>query len=77
MNADGSDPVRLTNNAVFDGTPTFSPDGQKIVFHRTTPPTQQLWMMNADGTGQIQLTFPPGFNNLANWGVLRGRGNER
>jgi len=28
-------------------------------------------MMNADGTGQMQLTFPPGTNNLANWGLLR------
>lgn len=79
MNADGTNFVQLTDNAVFDGTPTFSPDGQKILFHRTMPPppmtterqTQQLWMMNADGTGQMQLTFPPGFNNLANWGVLR------
>jgi Tol biopolymer transport system component len=79
MNADGMNFVQLTDNAVFDGTPTFSPDGQKILFHRTMPPppmtterqTQQLWMMNADGTGQMQLTVPPGFNNLANWGVLR------
>jgi len=30
-----------------------------------------MWMMNADGSGQMQLTFPPGFNTLANWGVLR------
>ena len=70
MNADGTNFVQLTDNAVFDGTPTFSPDGQKIVLHRAPAP-QQMWMMNADGTGQMQLTFPPGFNNLANWGVLR------
>jgi Tol biopolymer transport system component len=72
MNADGTNFVQLTDNGVFDGTPTFSPDGQKIVFHRGPAP-QQMWMMNADGTGQMQLTFPPGFNNLANWGVLRVR----
>jgi len=77
MNADGSGQVQLTDNSVFDGTPTFSPDGQKILFHRMMPaptppgPTQQLWMMNADGTGQMQLTFPPGFNTLAHWGVAR------
>jgi Tol biopolymer transport system component len=70
MNADGTNFVQLTDNAVFDGTPTFSPDGQKILFHRGPAP-QQMWMMNADGTGQMQLTFPPGFNNLANWGLLR------
>lgn len=70
MNADGTNFVQLTDNSVFDGTPTFSPDGQKIVFHRSPAP-QQMWMMNADGSGQMQLTFPPGFNNLANWDLLR------
>ena len=70
MNADGTNFAQLTDNAVFEGTPTFSPNGQKIVFHRSPAP-QQMWMMNADGTGQTQLTFPPGFNTLANWGVLR------
>jgi TolB protein len=69
MNADGTNFVQLTDNSVFDGTPTFSPDGQKIVFHRGPA----IWMMNADGSGQVQLTFPPGFNILANWGVLRVR----
>jgi len=70
MNADGTNFVQLTDNAVFDATPTFSPDGQKIVFHRSPAP-QEMWMMNADGTGQMQLTFPPGTNNLASWGLLR------
>ena len=29
---DGSGQTRLTNNAVFDGLPAFSPDGQRIAF---------------------------------------------
>jgi Tol biopolymer transport system component len=70
VNADGTNFVQLTDNAVFDATPTFSPDGEKIVFHRSPAP-QEMWMMNADGTDQMQLTFPPGTNNLASWGVLR------
>ena len=70
MNADGTNFVQLTDNAVFDGTPTFSPDGEMIVFHRSPAP-QEMWIMNADGTGQTQLTFPPGWNLFANWGVLR------
>jgi Tol biopolymer transport system component len=70
MNADGSDRRQLTDNTVFDGTPTFSPDGLQIVWVRAQQP-QQLWLMNADGTGQTQLTFPPGFNTIANWGVVR------
>src|SRR5215510_7378738 len=75
MNADGSDLRQLTDNTLLDGTPTFSPDGQHIVFHRTvapgTPGGIQLWMMNADGTGQTQLTNPPGNNLFANWGAVR------
>ena len=32
MGPDGSEQTRLTNNAVFDGLPAFSPDGQRIAF---------------------------------------------
>jgi Tol biopolymer transport system component len=70
MDADGTNFVQLTDNAVFDAARNFSPDGQKILFIRGPAP-QQLWMMNADGTGEVQLTFPPGFNTLASRGVLR------
>jgi len=71
MNADGSDRRRLTDNAVPDLTATFSPDGQQIVFHRPVAGRFQLWLMNADGTGQTQLTNTPGLNLFANWGVVR------
>jgi TolB protein len=71
MNADGSDRQQLTDNTAFEGTPTFSPDGQQIVWARSMVGGQQLWLMNADGTGQMQLTNPPGLNTIANWGVLR------
>lgn len=30
MDADGSDPVRLTDHAAMDETPVFSPDGELI-----------------------------------------------
>jgi Tol biopolymer transport system component len=73
MNADGTNFVQLTNNAVFDGGPNFSPDGEKIVFIRTLGPGQgqELFLMNADGTNEMQLTATPGSNTLARWGVLR------
>ncbi len=32
MERDGSQQTRLTNNAVFDGLPAFSPDGERIAF---------------------------------------------
>jgi hypothetical protein len=72
MNADGSDPRRLTFNNLPDGTPSWSPDGTQIVFNRAVPPpNQQLHIMNADGSGQTQLTFPPGFNLFASFGEIK------
>ncbi len=61
--------TRLTFNNTNDLTPTWSPDGHEIVFHQT--PSNQLWTMHADGSGQQPLTAPPGFNLLAtSWGVI-------
>jgi Tol biopolymer transport system component len=74
MNADGSNVKRLTDNNVPEGTPTWSPDGTKILFSRFVGPpagNQQLHIMNADGSGQTQLTFPPGFNLFASFGEIK------
>jgi Tol biopolymer transport system component len=82
-------PVQLTDNDVMDLTPTFSPDGQKILFHRTVgaqgSANQQLFVMNAalkangDVPDATRLTdgtptSPDGINHLANWGELRVNG---
>jgi dipeptidyl aminopeptidase/acylaminoacyl peptidase len=78
MNADGSDEQQLTNDPAQMGqdlTPSWSPDGQRIVFHRNVPAKGfQLWTMNPDGTGQSQITSTPGISLLAHWGVLRVKG---
>jgi TolB protein len=37
----------------------WSPDGQRIVFISTRSGTGQVWLMNADGSNQRQLTFDP------------------
>jgi TolB protein len=44
---DGTKYSRLTSNGVLDATPSWSPDGTQIVFHRNPPPFQ-LWMVKAD-----------------------------
>jgi uncharacterized protein YjdB len=60
MNADGSSPQRITNNAATDGSPTWTPDGTRIVYASNaaggTTGTFHIWIMNADGSGQRQLT---------------------
>jgi len=40
------DLVELTDNAEFDATPTFSPDGLKILFQRGPYPLTQLWTVD-------------------------------
>ena len=57
MDADGSDPVNLTNGAPpSDLTPTWSPDGTRIAFQSSRVAPYEIYVMNADGTGQVDLT---------------------
>ena len=45
----------LTSNDVQDGNPVWSPDGSRIVFYRARGDGYHLWMMNADGSEQLDL----------------------
>jgi uncharacterized protein YjdB len=57
MNADGTNPTRLTTDPQADGHPVFTPDGQAVVFHSMrTAGKQEIWMVNVDGSGLTQLT---------------------
>ena len=69
MNADGSNPVRLTVNVQLgadisgpvygmDFGPAWSPDGTRIVFWsaRDNLASSELYVMNADGTNQVRIT---------------------
>jgi Tol biopolymer transport system component len=53
-----SQPAKLTSNPEFDGEPAWSPDGTKIAFASYRPGTSNtnVWVMNADGSGQRPLT---------------------
>jgi TolB protein len=72
MDAVPNSPItQLTLNNISELTPTWSPDGQSIVFHRA--PANQLWIMHADGTGLVPLAAAAssGFNLLAtSWSVI-------
>jgi len=61
MNVDGSNPIRLTNNAVVELGPAWSPDGKRITFYayRDPPGTPEVYIMKADGSAQTELTNNP------------------
>jgi Tol biopolymer transport system component len=72
MNADGSNQVDLTNTnfaseEVIDFEPTWSPDGSKVVFMHQDMKTgeQDLWSVNANSTGPVNLTNSPGINETS------------
>jgi len=53
--SDGSRLAKLTDNHNHDGEPTWSPDGTRIAFSRD----YDIWVMDADGTDQVNLTDSP------------------
>jgi TolB protein len=69
MNADGSDQQNLTAKPGNRGAPRWSPDGRAILFTAVPPgqppsasgwPYSDVYVMNADGSGQRNLTHTPG-----------------
>jgi Tol biopolymer transport system component len=56
MNANGTGLKRLTTSAGADFSPSFSPDGAKIVFSSTRAGNLEIYSMNTDGTGVTRLT---------------------
>ncbi len=70
MNIDGSDQkqITFTND---NGYPSWSPDGEKIVFHseRSNPGVYNIYIINADGTGLKKITYStsPDTNLYPTW----------
>lgn len=56
INADGTNQIQLPPAGSF---PSWSFDGTKLLYNRTTSldPDQEIYITNADGTGNRQITF--------------------
>jgi Tol biopolymer transport system component/TolB-like protein/Tfp pilus assembly protein PilF len=70
MNANGSGaPQRLTFNTVEDKAPSWSPDGRRIAFDnvRVTGTESDIYLMDADGGNQINITNSQGYDTRAVW----------
>ena len=46
MDPDGTDPVQLTSNSVYDAQPAYSPDGTRIAFQSSADGDQEIYTMD-------------------------------
>jgi Tol biopolymer transport system component len=74
MNSDGSGSAQLSplapapTNTAADIYPAWSPDGTKIAFQSNRSGTYQVWVMNANGSGLVNLTNrTTGDDNSPTW----------
>ena len=68
VDAVGSTPMlRLTRGRSEDRDPSLSPDGRMIAFSSTRDGNRELYVMNADGTGQRRLTHSDGLDGSPAW----------
>jgi imidazolonepropionase-like amidohydrolase/Tol biopolymer transport system component len=52
----GGRPTRISSGLAFDMQPRFSPDGRMIAFTSDRGGGDNIWVMNADGTGARAIT---------------------
>jgi len=67
LTPDGSDRRQLTENVKQDGGPRWSRDGRQILFWSERDGNSEVYVMNADGTNQANLSRHPGEDVLPSW----------
>ena len=65
VKVDGTGLTQLTVKS--DGGAAWSPGGSQIAFSRDDGVTSQIFVMNADGTGQVKLTSISGHATYPTW----------
>lgn len=60
-------PTRLTDNDTNDYWPVWSPDGKRLAFYRILGQQSDVFVMNADGSGQTNITNHPAGDAFPAW----------
>jgi TolB protein len=58
---------RLTNVPAINTAPSFSPDGSQVTFESDRGGSQQIYVMNADGSNQTRISFGNGRYSTPVW----------
>ncbi len=69
MNLKQNIPIRLTIHEAYDKNPMWSPDGKQIAFNSDRFGSDDVFVMNSDGSGLKRLTFHPGQDLLNSWTI--------
>ncbi|MCW5647800.1 MAG: PD40 domain-containing protein, partial [Sphingopyxis sp.] len=56
MPIEGGIPTRIAEGLAFEHQPRFSPDGKRIAFVSDAGGGDNIWLMNRDGSGKVQLS---------------------
>src|SRR4051812_7067136 len=67
VDADGSNPRRITNNIARDFSPRFSPDGRTIAFTSARTGNNDVFIVPAAGGEPKQLTWYSGDDQAQYW----------
>lgn len=59
--------TRLTSSPSIDTSPSYAPDGSRITFASDRSGTGQIYVMNADGSGQERISFGSGTYSTPVW----------
>jgi len=65
IGVDGNNRVQVTQDPADDIDPAWSPDGTRIAFASNRTGSYQIYVVNADGSGLVQLSDEPQFQEFA------------